>query len=525
VVAGLYWTGVLKWIVHHLLGRPKSYASAILRLVLPAAIMSSVMTDSTVTALFIKVVKIWAARLHVAASKLLLPLAYASLVGGTLTLLGTAPNLIVSGLYADNTGDRMNVFTITPAALVCFAVFVVTIILFKGLMPNRKSPDDNFENTGEYTAELLVPTMSADVGKTVTEAGLYNVNGGHLIEIIRFDKEVISPVSDDEFIMGGDRLVFSGSVSLINDLKKTHGLAASDHHVFSLQDQGPAPRKLTTATVKHKSHLVGRRMCDTNYEKLNNMVLVAVSRDGERVDESPRNIVLAPGDTLLMECPSAMSLDTLADQLKADLVMLHDEHIIETGAHSLVSVAILVGMILLSTLGVLSVLQSSMLAALCMIVFRCCTGVQAQKSIEWSIVMIFACSVVFGKAIQGNGIADAIVGGITLLCGDSVILTLVILSLTTVVLTNLISNTATAAIFFPIFYQSAVHLGVDPKPFCLALMLCSSMAFSTPIGSPVNTLVYGPGGYKFSDFLKIGIPINLIMMATIIATVYLMYIY
>jgi len=524
VVGGLYQTGVLKWVVNHVLGRPKSYTMAIIRLLFPAALLSSVVTDSVVTALFIKVVKIWAKRLNIAASKLLIPMSYACLVGGTLTLLGTAPNLIVSGLYADDTGDRMNIFTITPSAIVCLMVFVLAIILMKNVLPTRKSPDDSFENTNEYTAELMVPSSSTEIGKTISEAGLNNVPGGHLIEIIRFDKEVISPVSDDEFVMGGDRLVFSGNIEQIGELKKTHNLAVSDNHVFTLYGDDSRGRQLRTASVKFKSDLVGQCLSNTDFEKSNGVVVVAVSRDGERVNESPRNIILAPGDTLLMECPNTMTVEDFAEKTKDDFVVVKDEEVIKTSDKTIVSVLILLCMIMLSSFKVFTVVQSAMLAALAMVLFRCCSPKTAQKSIEWNIIMMFACSVVLGKAIQNNGIADVVVTGITSICGDNVLLTMVLLSATALTLTEFISNTACSAIFYPIFFQSANNLGVDPKAFCIMLMLCVSMSFATPIGSPGNTMVYGPGGYRFSDFLKIGIPMNIIMLVTIVTTIYLMYV-
>jgi len=524
VIAGLYQTGVLKWVVAHVLGEPKSYVSALLRVIFPAALMSSVMTDSTVCALFIKVVKMWAKKIGIAASKLLIPMSYATLVGGTLTLLGTAPNLIVAGLYFDNTGKAMNIFTITPPALVCLLAYVVAIIVLRRLLPVRKSPDENFESTNEYTAELLVPTLNSDVGKTVGEAGLDSVKGGHLIEIVRFDKEVISPVSPDEFILGGDRLVFAGDLEQIQELKKTHLFVATDHHVFSYDDIDEQGRKLLTGTLKYNSEINGKRMSDTDFESRHGLVLVAVSRDGERIDDSPRNIVLASGDTLLMEYSSKMSESVMMEQLKDDFVMHESEAPIETSKRTYVSIAILVGMILLSSFKVLSVVQSAMLAAFASVLFRCCTPKQAQKSIHWDIVMIFACSVVFGKAIQENGIAEAIANGVASVCGGSVLLTMILVSIVALTVTEFVSNTAAAAIFFPIVYQLATNLGVDPKGFCLMLALCVSMSFATPIGSPVNTLVYGPGGYRFSDFLKIGIPMNIVMLFTIVTTIYLMYI-
>jgi len=521
VVGGLYNSGVLKWVVKYLLGKPKSYALAILKLMIPAGVMSAFVTDSTVTALFIKAVKMWAKKLGTPASKFLIPLSYASLVGGTLTLLGTAPNLIVSGLYAEKTGDSMNIFTVTPLSLICFVVLIISVLVMSRWLPERKSPDENFEKVNDYTAELLVPADNKNIGKTIKEAKLDNIEGGHLIEIIRFDKEVISPVTDDEFILGGDRLVFSGDIDHIADLKKSHGLAIANHHLFSLSEEN-SNRKVKTATVKFGSKLTGKTFAESGIEDENGVVLIAISREGERISTSPREVVLQPGDTLLLEY-SSQNKDAL-EGLKGDLIVAVDEEeVIKIDKKTLISSLILLAMILLSSLGVTSVLMSCMAAAVAMMVFGCLTPKKAQKSVDWGILMIYACSIVFGKAVQMNGIADAVANLIVNVSGSNVLIMMFLIAAAALFLTEIISNTATASIFFPIVYQSAVTLGVDPKPLCIMLMLCVSMSFATPLGSPSNTLVYGPGGYKFSDFLRIGIPMNFIMLFTIVLSVYFIY--
>jgi len=522
VIAGLHWSGVMKWIVGHTIGKPKSYASALLRIIFPSAIMSSVVADNSVCAMLIKIVQHIAKKLDVAASKLLIPMSYAVIVGGTLTLIGTAPNLIVAGLYADKTHDPMNIFTITPAAIICLIVFIVAMFALKGLLPTRKSPDESFEQADEYTAELLVPTLSDKVGKTVEDSGLENVQGGHLIEIVRFDKEVISPVPSDEFIMGGDRLVFSGNIQQIEELKEKQGLVATDKHVFTVNDL--EDRKLMTATLKFNSSLKGRRMCDTDFEKKHNVVLVAVSHNGERINESPRNITLRAGDTMLLECPIKASDKEFYEEVKDDLVFHETEKLVDTSNKTFLSVAILIAMLLLSAFNVLTLMQSAMLAAVAMLVCQCCSPKKAQQSIDWSVVMSFACSVVFAKAIQDNGIAGAVANGLAGISGGNIIAGMIVMAIITFILTEIANSTAVAAILFPIAYQLAVILGADTEGFCLMLALCASMSFILPIGSSTNALVYGPGGYRISDFLKIGLPMTIIMLATIVTATYFIYI-
>lgn len=215
VIAGLMHSGVLQWIARYVLGTPSSYPKAIIRLMLPVAVLSSVLSNTSVVALFLNVVKLWGKKLNIAPSKLLIPLSYASCMGGVCTLIGTPPNLIISGFYAKDSGEALNFFTTTLPGLFCLAVGTLSILALKRLLPDRKSADDTFESTSDYTVELVVPANCPSVGQTVKQAGLMNVKGGRLIEIVRFDKEIITPVPDDEFILGGDRLVYSGCIEEI----------------------------------------------------------------------------------------------------------------------------------------------------------------------------------------------------------------------------------------------------------------------------------------------------------------------
>lgn len=258
IIAGLVYSGVLQWIVKYCLGTPKTYNKALLRLMFPVSLMSSVLSNTTVVALFLKAVQMWAKRLNIAPSKLLIPLSYASGLGGILTLIGSPTNLVIAGFYANDTGKSLSLFTPTLVGLLCLAVGILSMLALSRLLPVRKSQEDALENVSDYTVELLVPTECPHVGKTVEEAGLYNVDGGHIIEIIRFDQEIISPVSKDEFIFGGDRLVFSGDVARILELKKTHQLVNATHHVFALNEVD-GNRRLQMANVKFTSSLVGKK--------------------------------------------------------------------------------------------------------------------------------------------------------------------------------------------------------------------------------------------------------------------------
>ena len=486
VVAGLTHTGVLQWVVKHLLGQPKSYSKAVVRLMLPVAALSSFLSNTTVVALFVGIVKMWSKKLGISPSKLLIPLSYASGMGGVCTLIGTPPNLIISGLYAEHTGIAMNVLATTVPGLFCLAVGVLSIIAMRKLLPDRQAPEAAFESTSEYTVELLVPSDNAHIGETIAEAGLSEVRGGSLIEIIHYD-EVISPVSDDELIMGGDRLVFAGQIDEILDLKKSHGLVNADHHVFTM-DEVSKDRQLRTAYVTFGSSLINTKIGDSMFEKEHNLTLVAVARRGKRISESPREVVLQAGDTLLFECPPRVNINT--ERLTAQLQFFDSAQVPNIGKKTLVSTAIMIAMVVLSALNVIPLLQCAFLAAIAMLVFRCCNVDQAMKAINWEILMVFAGSVVLGVAIQKTGIAERLAFGILDVCGSNPIVVMTAICFVGTFMTEFISNTAAGAMFFPIMYEAAEKLGYEPYPFLIALMVSVSSSFATPIGSPTHMLVY-----------------------------------
>ena len=425
VVAGLTHTGVLQWIVKNLLGQPKSYSKAVVRLMVPVAVLSSFLSNTTVVTLFVNIVKMWSKKLGISPSKLLIPLSYASGMGGVCTLIGTPPNLIISGLYADHTGTAMNVLVTTIPGLFCLFIGVLSIIAMRRLLPDRKAPEDTSEETTDYTVELIVPSTHPFIAKTIGKAGMYQVEGCRLLKWRHFDDAPV-PVNENEYLMGGDHLVYAGQTKAILELAKTHGLILGDE-------------------------------------------------------------------------------------------------VINVGRGTLISSLIMITMVVLSALNILPLLQCAFLAACAMLLFRCCNADQAMKSINWDILMVFAGSVVLGLAIQKTGIAERLAFGILDVCGTNPIIVMTAICLVGTFITEFISNTAAGAMFFPIMYQAAEKLGYEPYPFLIALMISVSSSFATPIGSPTHMLVYGPGGYRFSDFMRIGLLMNLIILAANILIVNIVY--
>ncbi len=519
VVAGLTYTGVLQWIVKNLLGTPGSYGKAVTRLMLPVAALSSFLSNTTVVALFVNVVKMWAKKLGVSPSKLLIPLSYASGMGGVCTLIGTPPNLIISGLYEEKTGTAMNILTTTIPGLFCLAVGVLSIIALRRLLPDRKAPESAFESTSDYTVELRVPSDNPYIGQKIGEAGLFHVNGGSLIKMYHFD-DIPTPLSEDEPIMGGDHLIYAGQIDEIIEMAVSHQLVSSDHHIYSM-DELDTDCKLRTAYVTFGSKLIGESIGQSTFEKDNNVMLAAVSRRGERIEEAPRDVVLEAGDTLLLICSKNFNMDT--HSLKDNLRFFDSDTVPNIGTGTIVSTAIMVAMVVVSALGIMPLLQCAFLAAAAMLICRCCNMEQAMKAINWDILMVFAGSAVLGLAIQKTGIAEWLANGILNVCGTNPLIVMIAVCFVGTFITEFISNTAAGAMFFPIMYEAAEKLGYEPFPFLVALMISVSSSFATPIGSPTHMLVYGPGGYRFSDFMRIGLLMNLIILAANIFIVNLIY--
>ncbi|MBR3895813.1 MAG: SLC13 family permease [Bacteroidaceae bacterium] len=510
VIKGLVQTGFMQWVVRYCLGTPKNYHRAIARLMLPVAALSSFLNNTTVVALFTGVVRLWSKKMGIPPSKLLIPLSYASGMGGICTLIGTPPNLLISGFYTNETGVVLSIFTPTLVGLFCLFVGVLSTIALSRFIPVRQSPEDALEGTDSYTVELLVPTMSPLVCQTLKETGLHNVDGGHLIEIIRMDREIVTVIDENEFIFGGDRLIFSGNVEKIMALREKYQLVNATHHVFSL-DEMEKNRKMQMVTVGFKSSLIGSRLCDNSFEEENNLVLVAIAREGTVVDGSPREVELKAGDTLLLECSNNYRITPNSGY---DLTEVESTDFYKPDKRTFFSSVIMILMVVISSLGYMTLLQAAFVAAFAMIICRFCSIEQARESIDWRLLMIFAGSISLGTAIQETGIAEWISQGILVICDGSPYVALIGVCLVATFITEFTSNTATAAIFFPIAYQTAVNMDVNPLTFCVALMIAVSSSFATPIGSPTHMIVYGPGGYRFADFARIGLPMNFIILAT-----------
>jgi di/tricarboxylate transporter len=512
VAAGLRETGAVAWLVQGVLGRPRNLFNAQLRLMAPVAAASGFMNNTPVVAMFLPAVIDWARQNRLPISKLLIPLSYASILGGTCTLIGTSTNLVVNGLLISHAGlPGLGMFDITrvglPAALVGMAYLV---LLGRWLLPDRRPVMDPRDDARRYTVEMLVQPASPLVGKSVEEAGLRHLPGMFLVEVER-DGEVFPAIAPHHRLKANDRLVFAGILDSVVDLQRFRGLVPATDQVFKLRLPRPE-RCLVEAVVSDSGPLVGKSIREGRFRNLYNAAVIAVARNGERVQKKIGDIVLRPGDTLLLEAdPSFVERQRnsrdffLVSRLENAHPLRHER--------ALLSVVILAGMVVAVSAGWVSMLQGALVAAGLMLLTRCVTGGAARAAVDWQVLITIAASFGLGFALENTGAAQFIAANVIALAQGSPWGTLAVVYLVTMLFTELITNNAAAVLVFPIALSTSESLGVSFMPFAIAIMMAASASFSTPIGYQCNLMVYGPGGYRFSDYIRVGVPLNLLVAA------------
>ncbi len=510
VVAGLQEAGGLSWVSSHVLGRPAGHRLAQLRLMLPVAGLSAFLNNTPVVAMFIPVVTEWGRRIRIQPSQLLIPLSYASIFGGICTLIGTSTNLVVNGMVqARYDGMSIGMFEITRLGLPCALVGMAYVLLAgRRVLPNRRALDAVFENPREYTLEMQIADDSPLVGKTIDAADLRHLPGCFLAELMR-GSQILTAVQPDEVLQAGDRLVFVGNVDSMRELYNQRGLSASADSRFKL-DAPRHERCLVEAVVSNTCPLVGSSIRDGRFRSRYNAVVIAVARNGERVKGKIGDIVLRPGDTLLIESHAGF-IPRQRDSRDFYLVSAVENSTPHRFEKAPLAFGVLVLMVVAAASGFLSMLHAAMAAAGLMLLLRCCSPAQARRAIEWNVLVVIAAALGMGKALEVTGAAAALAGGVLGMTGGSPWLSLIVVYAATVFFTEIITNNAAAALIFPIAMSTAERLDANPMTFVMCIMIAASASFATPIGYQTNLMVYGPGGYRFGDYLRFGIPLGLVI--------------
>lgn len=509
VAAGIHASGGIDLLVKHLLGRPGSVRSAMLRVFTPVVALSAYLNNTPVVATMIPAINAWAKRIDIAPSKLMIPLSYAAILGGTLTLIGTSTNLMVNGQYQALTGrESFSLFSIAavglPAAL---AGSLFMLLFFPRWLPDRREKKP-FGNLREFTLEVAVAHEGPLVGQTVEEAGLRGLRRVYLAEIER-GGDAITPVRSEEVLRGGDRLVFAGDTQAISDLLRMRGIVPSEEDAGETLATERGERRLVEVVVSPRCDAIGSSIRDAQFRSRYGAVVLAVARNGERVAGNLSSIKLQGGDTLLLETRPAF---VSRQRFNRDFLLVNDLDE-ESPRHEkgYIAWAIMIAIVLAAASGLTSMLNAALLGAGAMIASGCCSLNQAQKSLDLTVILTIAASFALGVALQKTGVAALLAQGAIDLSGGRPWLMLVVVYLCVSLLTEMVTNNAAAIIMVPIVLQITGSAGLNPEPFMFAVMMAASASFATPLGYQTNLMVYGPGSYRFSDYLRVGIPMNLLV--------------
>ena len=512
VAGGARRTGLLAGVTARLLGG-RGGRDSLVRLCVPAAGLSAFFNNTPLVAMLLSEVASWARSRRLPVSRFLMPLSFAAILGGTVTLIGTSTNLVVSGVLEQQGLEPFGLFELTPVGL---PVAIVGLIVLIGIgvtwLPERSDPAlEAMSALKEFALHLEVEDGGALVGSSVTGAGLRNLSGVYLADIVRGERH-LGPVNPDEVLEGGDLLVFVGDVTDVLDLRTRSGLQPpSDQAEVLAQAREP---EYFEAVIGRESALVGRTLKEVGGRTGYRAAAIAIHRAGTTVEGKLGDVELHAGDTLVLLAGS--DLRTAQRAMQDFLVIAPLNHavpVISTGARW-VGLA-LATFVVLATAGVVSIFEASLVAAAIVVGARVLSFAEAKRSIDLDVVIMIAASLGIGVAVEASGLAQAIADLATDSLGPLGVTGVVLgILITTSVLTEIVTNNAAAAVVAPIALIAASSVGLDPRVMAVGVAVMASSSFLTPIGYQTNAMVYGPGGYRFGDFVKVGGLVNLSVLAT-----------
>ena len=524
VAAGFRETGGLDYVARRLLGRPRTVIGAQLRMMVPVAAMSAFLNNTPLVALMVPVVTDWAKRTGHSGGKLFIPLSYAAILGGTCTLIGTSTNLVVIGMARAAHPDlSIGIFDLSVVGIPTAIAGVLFIAATsRWLLPSRGESAESLDNPREYTVAMRLLAESPIVGQTIEEAGLRHLPGLYLVEIEREEEHIVA-VGPGTRLRSDDILLFAGVVDSVVDLRKIRGLVPETDQVGKLL-QSSVHRRLIEAVVAARSPLVDKTVRDSRFRTNYDAAIIAVHRQGERIRAKVGDIVLDAGDTLLLEAHPGFVRRHKND---ASFALVHEVEGSAPPRHSRASIAaaIMVAMVAVNALGWMSLVTSAFIAVGSMIATRCITASEARRSVELPVLVAIAAAFGVGRALDESGAAHVIASALVDVAapfGPVGVLGAVYVS--TAFFTNIIGNNAAAALMYPVTAAAAEAAGIALAPALFVLMVAGSASFATPIGYQTNLMVLGPGRYRFSDFFRIGLPLQLVVGSvalTVVAYVWL----
>ncbi len=518
-------TGVLEGALNWVYKSSNSYKSFLARVYLSISILSSMLNNTPLVALMMPYINSWSKRNKVNPSKLLIPLSYAAILGGSTTLIGTSTNLIVNGLIQSQAvipefkPFHLFDFAYVGVPMVIIGFFYIYFFTDK-LLPDRQDVYKDFvQNTRSYLVQTRIRANSALAGMTVQEASLRNLKGLFLAEIIRGCNQ-IRPVSPHEVLQPDDILVFAGETNTITELVNSNtGLELAEIGMFSRKSYIEA----VEIVISYNSSMVGQTVKESMFRSKYDAAIIAMHRNGERLSGKIGSTKLKPGDVLLIITGSDFNNLSNNTQDFYLISRVKDFRKPKTYEPFLIIGGLIVA-IILSGFNLVPLFTSLAILVTVALLLKLMNPKDLIKSVDFNLAVMLAMSLALGQAMIKSGVAEHIggafinlllpLGSLTLLFGIFVL---------AVLLTSFITNAAVVAVLFPIVLSIAAKLGINPFPLVMVMTFGAAASFMTPVGYQTNLMVYGPGGYTFGDFMRIGLPLTIIYMIVAVLIMYFMF--
>ncbi len=511
VVAGAVTkTNALQPVVARMLDRGWGTRIALVKLLVPAGAASAFLANTPIVAMLLPAVRGWTERYGRAASRFLIPLSYATILGGAVTAIGTSTNLVLGGLLQSVGQDELEMFELARFGLpLAGAGLVLIVVAAPWLLPDRTDAESPGQGRS-YLVSMHVVEQGPFDGQSVEAGGLRHLQGVFLVEVERHGT-AIAPVAPTFVLRGGDRLTFAGRVDMVVDLQAMAGLvSAEDPHLKAVDSDD---HTFFEAVVGGASLLNGRTLAEAGFRSRYQAAVVGIHRSGDPVEAKFGEVRLRPGDTLLVLAADGFDQRwrNHGDFLLVARLGGSPPRATRRAPVALVAVAALV---VLPAVGLLSVLEAALIAAGAVVVGGVLTPREAREAVDFSVLITIGAAFGLGAALEEVGLAEDLAGGIVSgfdFLGDAGVVLGIMAA--TMLLTELITNVAAIALVFPVAFEVAHQAGLDPRVLALGVAVAASASFLTPIGYQTNTMVYGPGRYHFTDYLRLGVPMWVLTLA------------
>jgi len=505
-------TGALAPVVRIMLGDDERERVSLARMTAPVSGVSAFLSNTPVVAMLLPQVTAWAEARGRSPSRYLMPLSFAAIVGGLITVIGTSTNIVISGQMTAAGMGEMGFFELTWLGLPIAVVAVVVIVAVAPVVvPARRSVMRELREEGRRFVTHMVVTEGGPLdGKTVEQAGLRHLGAGFLATVERGGEPLLA-ATPESVLHGGDRLRFVGHADQIVELQAIRGLVSEEHD--HLADLGSTRSRYFEAVVGPGSPLVGRTPKEIEFRSRYQAVVLAIHRAGHLIEAKLGEVPFRVGDTLVLMSDTGFDA---RERDRGDFLLVAPMNATPpmAGPRSLIVGLVAVGIVLGASLGAIGILQASLAGAVILVLTGVLTPSEARGAVDLDVVILIASAFGVAAAVESSGLAEVVAGGVVDVFGSlgpRGILFGVVAA--TVVLTGLVSNSAAALLMFPVAVGAAVANGLEPRGFAIAVAVAASADFLTPIGYQTNTMVYGPGGYRFSDYARLGAPLTVIVMA------------